>query len=68
MHRGPTRQYEVIFTVGEVARAFVAAALPPEPPLAPSADVRESLDQALVALGRLDSVSTLLPDTELFLG
>lgn len=68
MHRGPSGQYETISTVGdEIARAFVPAVLPPEPPLAPSADLREALDQALVALGRLDSVSTLLPDTELFL-
>jgi len=29
--------------------------------------LREALDRSLVALGRLDSVSTLLPDTELFL-
>ena len=68
MQRGPTGQYETISTVGdEIARAFVPSALPPDPPLAPSADLREALDQALVALGRLDSVSTLLPDTELFL-
>jgi len=68
VQRGPTGQYETISTVGdEIARAFVPSALPPDPPLAPSADLREALDQALVALGRLDSVSTLLPDTELFL-
>lgn len=68
VNRGPTGRYETISTVGdEVARAFVPASLPPEPPLTPSADLRESLDHALVALGRLDSVSTLLPDTELFL-
>ena len=67
-NRGPTGRYETISTVGdEVTRAFVPASLPPEPPLTPSADLRESLDHALVALGRLDSVSTLLPDTELFL-
>jgi Fic family protein len=29
--------------------------------------VRETMDQALLALGRLDSISTLLPDTGLFL-
>jgi Fic family protein len=68
VNRGLTGWNETISTVGdEVARAFIPAPLPPEPPFAPSADLRESLDQALVALGRLDSVSTLLPDTELFL-
>jgi Fic family protein len=30
-------------------------------------DLREKIDRALLSLGRLDSVSTLLPDTELFL-
>jgi hypothetical protein len=29
--------------------------------------LREEIDQALLALGRLDSVSSLLPDTALFL-
>ncbi len=68
MHRGPTGQYETIATVGgEIARAFIPAPLPPAPPLAPTPELRESLDEALLALGRLDSVSTLLPGTELFL-
>ena len=43
------------------------APLPPQPPLALDSAVRESVDQALLALGRLDSVSSLLPDTDLFL-
>jgi Fic family protein len=30
-------------------------------------ELREALDEALLALGRLDSVSALLPDTQLFL-
>jgi hypothetical protein len=29
--------------------------------------LRDKLDAALLALGRLDSVTTLLPDTQLFL-
>jgi len=68
VNRGLTGRYETISTVGaETVRAFVPSPLPPNPPLSPAADLREALDQALVALGRLDSVSTLLPDTELFL-
>jgi len=35
--------------------------------LTPDADLRHALDKALLALGRLDSVSALLPDTHLFL-
>jgi Fic family protein len=48
-------------------RAFVPDPLPPKPPLAIDAELRDRLDAALLALGRLDSVTTLLPDTRLFL-
>jgi Fic family protein len=41
--------------------------LPPSPPLSIDAELREWLDHALLALGRLDSLTTLLPSTELFL-
>jgi len=41
--------------------------LPPEPGIAWSPELRDKFDQALLALGRLDSVSTLLPETSLFL-
>jgi Fic family protein len=37
------------------------------PPIEWTSGLREKFDQALLALGRLDSVSTLLPDTSLFL-
>ncbi len=68
MKREHTGQYRVVSTVGgEAVRAFVPGPLPPEPPLRLDPAVRESLDQALLALGRLDSVSTLLPDRNLFL-
>lgn len=53
--------------VGEEARAFVPAPLPPDPPIDWTPSLRSKFDQALLALGRLDSVSTLLPDTSLFL-
>ncbi|OQB23769.1 MAG: Adenosine monophosphate-protein transferase SoFic [Chloroflexi bacterium ADurb.Bin180] len=56
-----------ISTVGEKAQAFVPAPLPPRPPIDWSPELRSKFDQALLALGRLDSVSTLLPDTSLFL-
>ena len=52
---------------GETVRAFVPASLPPKPGLAIDTELREEMDQALLALGRLDSVSSLLPDTSLFL-
>jgi Fic family protein len=50
-----------------MVRAFIPAPLPPRPPLDVRPALRERLDQALVALGRLDSVSALLPETKLFL-
>lgn len=68
MKRGLTGERRLITAVGgEEARAFIPKPLPPQPEVAPDAELRESLDQALLALGRLDSVSTLLPDTDLFL-
>jgi Fic family protein len=66
--RGPTGTVEAGPTLGgETVRAFVPRPLPPVPPLLVGAELREELDRALVALGRLDSVSSLLPDPSLFL-
>jgi len=59
--------YTNVKTVGEKVRAFVPTPLPPVPPIEWSPELRDKFDQALLALGRLDSVSTLLPDTSLFL-
>ncbi len=59
--------YTRVSTVGESMMAFVPAALPPDPPIEWTSELRSKFDQALLALGRLDSVSMLLPDTSLFL-
>lgn len=68
MHRGLSGNYATTSTVGgERVRAFVPRPLPPEPALAIEPPLRDRLDQALLALGRLDSVTALLPDTSLFL-
>lgn len=68
MHRGPSGRYRTISTAGgERVKAFLPNPLPPHPPLEIDAALREQLDDALLALGRLDSVTTLLPDTQLFL-
>ena len=66
MHRGETGRYEVTTAGGESVRAFVPARLPPEPALDLPA-LQEPLERALLALGRMDSLSTLLPDTHLLL-
>ena len=67
MKRELQGRYVTISTVGEKAQAFVPAPLPPRPPIDWTPELRSKFDQALLALGRLDSVSTLLPDTSLFL-
>jgi Fic family protein len=67
MNRDLQGRYITIWTVGEKAQAFVPAPLPPTSPIEWSPELREKFDQALLALGRLDSVSVLLPDTSLFL-
>jgi Fic family protein len=68
MNRGLSGEYQIISRAGgEIVKAFIPAPLPPASPLALVGDVREALDQALLSLGRLDSISMLLPDTQLFL-
>jgi Fic family protein len=67
MKRDKTGRYVTISTVGEHCRAFIPEPLPPVPPLNINAGLRDLIDAALLALGRLDSVSLLLPDTSLFL-
>lgn len=67
MDRGPTGHYQLISTVGETAKAFIPNALPPEPPLRLDGDLGVLLDEASVAVGRLDGISLILPDPDLFL-
>ena len=67
MKRKLQGRYVSISTAGEKAQAFVPAPLPPRPPIDWTPELRSKFDQAWLSLGRLDSVSTLLPDTSLFL-
>ncbi len=68
MQRGPTGTYLTVSTLGgERVKAFVPHALPPSPPIEISPSLRQLMDDAMLNLGRLDSVSALLPDTHLFL-
>ena len=54
-------------TDGEHVRAFVPAPLPPKPALVMDGSLQQTLESAVLALGRLDGVATLLPDEALFL-
>jgi Fic family protein len=67
MKRKLQGRYVAISTVGDKAQAFVPAPLPPHPPIDWTPELHSKFDQALLALGRLDSISTLLPDTALFI-
>ncbi|NLT72560.1 MAG: Fic family protein [Verrucomicrobiaceae bacterium] len=67
MHRGPTGHFVPISTTGETARAFIPHALPPDPPLDLDGGLGSLLDTASTAIGRLDGISLVLPDPELFL-
>ncbi|MCA9468565.1 MAG: Fic family protein [Nitrospira sp.] len=67
MKRDIQGRYVTVSAVGEKVQAFIPAPLPPHPPIDWTPDLRAKFDQALLVLGRLDSVSTLLSDTSLFL-
>ncbi|GMR18724.1 MAG: Fic family protein [Gammaproteobacteria bacterium] len=67
MKRALQGKYVTISTVGESAKAFVPAPLPPEPDIVWTPELRQQFENAHLALGRLDSISSLLPDTDLFL-
>lgn len=54
-------------TAGETVRAFVPLPLPPVPAIEITADRQRLLEKALLACGRLDAITTLLPDPDLFL-
>lgn len=67
MQRGLTGNYETTEIAGEKIRAFIPYPLPPQPPLELTAPRQQLLERATLALGRLDSVTLLLPDPDLFL-
>lgn len=62
-----TGTYVQVSTTGEAMKAFVPAPLPPVPPLALTADDHDLIERANRAVGRLDGLTALLPDTSLFI-
>lgn len=59
--------YVACSTAGEPYRAFVPAALPPDPPVQLDAELTRLLQSATQELGRLDGAAGILPDPKLFL-
>ena len=62
-----TGTYVTTSTAGESVRAFVPNPLPPDPPLRLADQDQDLIEKANRALGRLDGITTLLPDVSLFL-
>jgi len=67
VQRGTTGEYITSVAGGERVRAFMPAPLPPQPPLEFSAPRQRLLERATLALGRLDSITLLLPEPDIFL-
>lgn len=67
MKRLETGIYSTTTVGGENVRAYVPHPLPPAPPLDLTGHRQRLLERATLAVGRLDSVSALLPDPHLFL-
>ena len=67
MRRDITGKYQVTVVGGETVRAFIPSPLPPQPPLEFTPQRQRLLERATLALGRLDSISLLLPDPDIFL-
>lgn len=63
----PTGTYVTSSTTGEAVKAFVPNPLPPEPAIDLAEQDHDLVEKANRALGRLDGVTTLLPDISLFL-
>lgn len=67
MNRASTGAYRMTAITGEQVRAFVPLPLPPVPSLEITSVRQLLLERATLAVGRLDSIGTLLPDPQLFL-
>ncbi|EKD50521.1 MAG: hypothetical protein ACD_62C00516G0001 [uncultured bacterium] len=67
MKRKNTGNYIVSTVAGETVRAFVPDPLPPHPFVVWSNDLIQKQEEAAIALGRLDSMTSFLPEPSLFL-
>ncbi|MEE9442577.1 MAG: Fic family protein [candidate division Zixibacteria bacterium] len=67
MNRGQTGKYITISTAGENCSAFIPNPLPPDPEIKINAELHDLSDNALWALGQLDGLTKILPESSLFL-
>jgi Fic family protein len=67
MLRGVTGHHVDSSVAGEILHAFVPDPLPPTPAIEVTAERQQLMEKALLACGRLDSITTFLPDPDLFL-
>ena len=67
MKREHTGDYEITAVAGEQVKAFIPSPLPPVPGIDISPELQQSHDQALIAVGELNSLTSLLPDYSLLL-
>ncbi len=66
MQRGRTGTHLTTVVAGEAVHAFVPQPLPPNPPLEMTPARQRLLERAVLACGRLDAITALLPDPDLF--
>jgi Fic family protein len=67
MRRGIAGAYQSTTVAGEQVKAYIPTPLPPDPPLQWTGSRQQLLERATMALGRLDSITLLLPEPQLFL-
>lgn len=67
MKRNLQGDYRIISTVGEQAKAFVPNPLPPIPGIEWTEPLQSQFAAAHAALGRLDGIASVLPETTIFL-
>jgi Fic family protein len=67
MKRLRTGHYITISTIDEKVKAFIPVELPPEPEIVWSPRLLRLFDEAHLAIGHLEGIGDLLPETSLFL-
>jgi Fic family protein len=67
MRRSAPGKYVTVSTASEPFRAFVPTPLPPKPQVIWTPALRRRFDDALLAIGRLDAITSALPNASLLL-